>query len=108
MSFKKIALSGVYFIRAGDHVKVGWSGHVGRRMELIATDNAQPIELLNVFQTADRNAERRLHGLLKDMRVHREWFDAKREKTAGEWADSFAEALRGIQGTWLYTPGAWV
>lgn len=86
-SMAKASGSCVYFARAGDRIKIGWSRQVASRLAHLQTGNATPIELLGVLPGA-RSKERELHDRFADARVAGEWFEATPElldfiRTAG-------------------------
>jgi hypothetical protein len=81
----------VYFISDGEHVKIGWSRNVAKRLEILAGANPRPLELLGTKVTkrlmrgpygggnerwdeATWRMEERLHVHFQAQRVRGEWF----------------------------------
>jgi hypothetical protein len=67
--------AGVYFIRAGDAVKIGMSGDVRTRIRTLRTMSPVPIELIGVIP-GGREVEADLHRMWANLRLHGEWFRA--------------------------------
>lgn len=69
----------VYFIRGGQHIKIGWSPDPEKRLKALATGNAHPLTVLAKFPGSVRD-EKLLHRLLKPYRVRAdgEWFHARK------------------------------
>lgn len=65
--------SRVYFARAGDRIKIGWSRNVAGRMAQLQTANADPVLLLATVP-GGRLLESRLHNEYAPARVAGEWF----------------------------------
>jgi Meiotically up-regulated gene 113 len=65
--------SSVYFVRIGKHVKIGYSTNVEQRMKAFATSTTERIELL-LTMPGGRKEEVRLHNLLAEGRIAREFF----------------------------------
>jgi hypothetical protein len=65
-------LAGVYFIRCGDFVKIGFSGDVARRMVDIQVANPIALELLCVLPV-DRRGESQFHDRFQHLWVRGEW-----------------------------------
>lgn len=63
----------VYFLRAGDRVKIGFSLDVLERVAGLQASSPEPLELILVLPGAIAD-ERRLHRLFRDDRLHNEWF----------------------------------
>jgi hypothetical protein len=63
----------VYFAKAGDRIKIGFSTNVERRLRALGTGSPQVIQLLGVMPGSKR-LERTIHDDLKAHRQHREWF----------------------------------
>lgn len=63
----------LYFIKAGDNVKIGTSSNVDRRAKQIQTGNPNKVEKLAEFEGfAEREAG--IHKELSDIHVNGEWF----------------------------------
>lgn len=73
--------SRVYFARAGDRIKVGWSKNVATRIAQLQTGNPDPIQLL-ATTPGGRSLEREVHSRFADARVTGEWFSATPELLA--------------------------
>jgi Meiotically up-regulated gene 113 len=65
----------VYFVRAGDAIKIGRTAHLGARLRALATASAVPLELLAVVP-GGRQLEARLHRRWRHLRLRGEWFRA--------------------------------
>lgn len=73
------ALAGfVYFLRAGDFVKIGWSQNPRKRIQSFTTGNPHKAELLGSVPGTLED-EKRLHAVFGDIRHRREWFSAESE-----------------------------
>lgn len=70
--------SRVYFARAGDRIKIGWSRKVATRVVQLQTGNAEPVRLL-ATTPGGRALERQMHERFADARVSGEWFAATDE-----------------------------
>lgn len=66
----------VYFIRAGDFVKVGVTVDIHRRMHTLSTASPIELELLGVIE-GDAEYERHVHAVLAEFHHRREWFRAE-------------------------------
>lgn len=63
----------LYFIKAGDRVKIGTSNDVDKRIKQIQTGNPDTVEKLAEFEGfAER--ESGIHKELSDIRIRGEWF----------------------------------
>jgi hypothetical protein len=78
---KAPARPGVYVLRKGDVVKIGYSTNVRRRVHDIAgvqADGGKDMRLERVFETPSgeeaRRLEAQLHQRFARQRTHREWF----------------------------------
>ena len=74
-------VSGVYFVRCGDLVKIGTSNDVYQRMSSIRTMTPLPLELLAIG-AGSRAEEADLHARFAHLRQHGEWFTAAPELLA--------------------------
>jgi hypothetical protein len=63
----------IYFIRAGDHVKIGYSQDAEKRMRELSTGSAHELELLHK-QRGTVEDEHWLHNRFAIDRTHGEWF----------------------------------
>src|SRR5262249_45238273 len=79
----------VYFVRAGDAIKIGVTRDVERRLRALATGSAVPLELLATLP-GGRSLEKKLHERFRRFHVRGEWFRADevllryiREQAAG-------------------------
>lgn len=68
----------VYFVRSGEHIKIGFSVDVPARMKELATGNPVQLELLAVVN-GGRDLERAIHEALANHRSQREWFHDRPE-----------------------------
>jgi hypothetical protein len=71
-------VQGVYFVRAGEFVKIGFAKDVRHRYGFISQMCPHPCELIAVIPTKNENQsrdiERSLHARFKDYRHKLEWF----------------------------------
>jgi hypothetical protein len=65
--------SGVYFMRAGEMIKIGVSVNVAARLRDHQIGSAEPLHLMLVIP-GNAATERELHTKFKSKRVHGEWF----------------------------------
>ena len=69
----------VYFIQAGDFIKIGIAKDVSCRLDALQTGNHRKLKLLKTIEMPSYqialDVERTLHKLFKKDRVHREWFE---------------------------------
>jgi hypothetical protein len=93
----------VYFVRAGDAVKIGRTGNLAGRLRALATGSAVPLELLAAVP-GGRHEEARLHRQWGHLHVRGEWFRADeallrsaREQAAGPATPTPAEAARAAE-----------
>ena len=63
----------VYFMKAGDRVKIGFSVNPRKRAEALQTGVAETIEILCTIPGGAR-VEKHFHARFKDERIGREWF----------------------------------
>lgn len=68
----------VYFLRAGDAIKIGYTTNLATRQRSLETASAVPLELL-AFVPGDRNEEARLHREWGHLHIRGEWFRADEE-----------------------------
>ena len=68
----------VYFIRAGDAIKIGYTTNLARRQRALETASAVPLELL-ASVPGDRREETRLHREWRHLHIRGEWFEASEE-----------------------------
>jgi Meiotically up-regulated gene 113 len=68
----------VYFVRAGDAVKIGRTGNLAARLKALATGSAVALELLAAVPGGAR-LEARLHRRWRHLRLRGEWFRADEE-----------------------------
>jgi Meiotically up-regulated gene 113 len=68
----------VYFVRAGDAVKIGRTGNLAARLKALATGSAVVLELLAAVPGGAR-LEARLHRRWRHLRLRGEWFRADEE-----------------------------
>ncbi len=73
--------SSVYFVAAGERVKIGWSRNVVARISQLQTANPEPISLLGVMP-GGLALERQLHRQFHDARLAGEWFEKTPELVA--------------------------
>jgi hypothetical protein len=68
----------VYFIRAGDAIKIGYTTNLAARKRALETASAVPLELLSSIP-GDRREEARLHREWWHLHIRGEWFHADEE-----------------------------
>jgi hypothetical protein len=68
----------VYFIRAGDAIKIGYTTNLAARKRSLETASAVPLELLGSV-SGDRREEARLHREWWHLHIRGEWFHADEE-----------------------------
>jgi hypothetical protein len=97
------ALEVVYFLRAGDAIKIGRTKNLARRLRALATGSAAPLELLAAVP-GGRELEARLHRRWRQLHLRGEWFRAgealvrfAREHAAGPAPPTPAEAARAAE-----------
>jgi hypothetical protein len=66
----------VYFVRAGDFVKIGWARDVEKRVRALQVASALPLELLGVVPGCD-DVERIIHAQFNALHVRGEWYRAE-------------------------------
>ena len=71
----------VYFIEdEHDHIKIGMSNSLDRRIDAIQTGNADKLKLYYAFIVRNRKdalqLEKEMHNLFSKHKIRREWFDA--------------------------------
>lgn len=64
----------IYFLRSGDHIKIGYAERPTRRIATLRTANPNAIVVLGVMD-GDRAREAELHGRFAHKRARGEWFD---------------------------------
>jgi hypothetical protein len=69
----------VYFVRAGDAVKIGRTTSLASRLRALATASAFPLELLSAMPCGAA-LEARLHRRWRHLRLRGEWFRADEEQ----------------------------
>jgi hypothetical protein len=70
----KLKIGSVYFVRVGDHVKVGFTTSLKRRLAEIQTCNPYPLEFLAVISQATPSLEGVFHRIWRGRRAQGEWF----------------------------------
>jgi hypothetical protein len=68
----------VYFIRAGDAIKIGYTTNLAARKRALETASAVSLELLGAI-SGDRSEEARLHREWQHLHIRGEWFHADEE-----------------------------
>lgn len=79
----------VYFIRAGEFVKIGYAGFVAGRMKELQTSNPLPLELLHK-EPGNLVLEAKYHASFAALHVRGEWF-----RYEGEIRDYVEDMRRG-------------
>jgi hypothetical protein len=93
----------VYFVRAGDAIKIGRTANLAARLRALATASAAPLELLAAVP-GGRGREAQEHRRWRHLRLRGEWFRADealvrhaREQAAGPAPPTPAEAARAAE-----------
>jgi hypothetical protein len=66
----------VYFLRAGNTVKIGFSINLRQRQEKLRNGNSFPVFICK-YVKGDRSAERSFHKRFAEYRLRGEWFDLR-------------------------------
>ena len=66
-------MSNIYFVKCGEHIKIGVAAHVGKRVGTLQGGSAQPMELIAAVKGSTHD-ERALHKRLSAFRARGEWF----------------------------------
>lgn len=74
----RLPTAGVYFVQAGDAVKIGMSKDIPKRLRTLRTMSPLPLELLGAVP-GGRQEEAELHREWATQRLHGEWFRAAPE-----------------------------
>ena len=82
---------GVYFVRSGDFIKIGFASNLDTRKRELQCGNPTEIELLATLP-GPRSLEKRLHSLFAQHREGGEWFRVNDRLT------DFLTSLRAIYG----------
>jgi hypothetical protein len=69
-------MSGVYFIRCGDSVKIGFATDLPMRLRSLQTGNPNALTVLG-YVAGTQKAEKAMHRALADARGSGEWFAAE-------------------------------
>lgn len=90
-----MAAAYVYFIRAGERIKVGHSANLGRRLRAFQTGNAEECHVVAAIwlRNAD-DIERSLKDSLAEYRHRQEWFNCSMRQAV--------ETLWGLRSTFVY------
>jgi hypothetical protein len=86
----------VYGIQSGDFIKIGVAVNISQRLHTIRLANPHPIKLvLKRRLCAAFHCERKMHEILKDKAIGREWFKATTEEVlaAAEIGTAYAKEV---------------
>jgi hypothetical protein len=93
----------VYFVQAGDAIKIGLTTNLAARLRALATASAVPLEFLAAVP-GNRQLEARLHRLWRHLHLRGEWFRADealvryiREEVAGPAMPTPAEVVQAAR-----------
>jgi len=86
----------VYFVQAGDLIKIGTSTSLPSRLETLRTSNGGVLEVLLVVP-GNRTQERQVHALFATERVRGEWFRPS-ERLLAFIADRADQDIRDVHG----------
>jgi hypothetical protein len=91
----------IYFLRAGDFIKIGQSIKWRRRLSNICV--ASPLDVVPLHvEMAEPSRERRLHERFKNLHHRGEWFRAEQPLL------EYIEERKAIPGrSWISQPGGW-
>jgi hypothetical protein len=68
----------VYFIQAGNAVKIGYAKEVNQRLKALQTGHHEKLTVLHTIITPDEKEDRRLeklfHRALRTHHINKEWF----------------------------------
>ena len=66
----------IYFLRSGQHIKIGHANNVEKRIKIFQTGNPHNVELIYKFYCGQdcKKIEAKLHKYLRTYRVNGEWF----------------------------------
>ena len=67
-------ISGVYFIKSGDFVKIGVSENIAKRLSQMQVHSPWPCEVVGVWRGKTAKEERRLHQIFHLLHLRGEWF----------------------------------
>lgn len=62
-------MGSIYFLRARDRVKIGWSSHLQKRLKIHKTATVDDIELIGTVDHVPMRMERQVHRTLEHLRV---------------------------------------
>ena len=66
----------IYFIKAGDGIKIGKTNNVKKRMGAIQNGNSNKLELIKHIWSCHSRCENFFHNHFKKYRISGEWFSA--------------------------------
>lgn len=90
----------VYLICVGDHLKIGYSTDIFKRICQISTSTPFMVELVAAVP-GDRRLERALHRYFVDFHLRGEWFYYKSERVR----DIFISYVAAHSGSLVFLPG---
>jgi DNA-binding transcriptional MerR regulator len=93
------AQSVVYFIKAGDRIKIGRTTRLPARMDAIATSTPEKLEILLVVAGGDAE-EKQVHALFSDDRIRGEWFRSSPRLTQFI-AERRDQDIRAVHGRYI-------
>ena len=64
----------VYFIRAGDAVKIGSAADISKRLETLQCANPVELHVVRIIRHGGAHLERELHGRFRHHHLRGEWF----------------------------------
>lgn len=68
-------IGGVYFVKGGERVKIGYSVNIRSRINELQTGSSIRIEFVAAIAGASQDDEKDLHEEFAEYRVHGEWFE---------------------------------
>lgn len=78
-------IKGVYWIMAGEVIKIGYTGNLYKRLCQLQTGTHEEVTIVNVFHDYDKRLERAFHELFRNQHVRGEWF--KNDGALAAWVD---------------------
>lgn len=86
-----IVVAGVYFVKTGDFIKIGYGSNIASRLLALQCANPQPLQLMH-WERGSMSDERAFHKRFEHQRTRGEWFsfdgellDYVKRRTAFLW-----------------------
>lgn len=75
---KSVSKMVVYFVRAGELIKIGYTSNLEKRIASLSNMSPIPIELIGSL-LGDKHVEKEVHNRFAHLRHHGEWFRADKK-----------------------------